>query len=86
MFLRRFASTAAPRCSLPPTIRQLLSSGTNHALGSVTVTGFVKSVRRQKRVAFAAVNDGSSPDGVQAVFDPELAKGCAFIRPLFALC
>lgn len=71
MFLRRFASTAR---QLPPTIHQLLSRETLHDSTSVTVTGFVKSVRRQKRVAFAAVNDGSSPDGLQAVFDPETAR------------
>lgn len=81
MLLRRFASTAR---QLPPTIRQLLSPETVHDSASVIVTGFVKSVRRQKRVAFAAVNDGSSPDGLQAVFDPETARTYALLQ--FRLC
>ncbi|EIN08654.1 asparaginyl-tRNA synthetase [Punctularia strigosozonata HHB-11173 SS5] len=89
--LRRLFSTAttAPgfRSGLPPTIKQLLASpsipvgtGTPPAAAAaaaenVQVHGWIKSVRRQKRVAFAVVSDGSSARGLQAVFrDPELAK------------
>jgi asparaginyl-tRNA synthetase len=75
MLLRRFASTCSARL-LSPNIRQLLANDNpNDAIG-VTITGFVKSLRRQKRVAFAAISDGSSPDGLQAVLEPEVAKAC----------
>ncbi|GBE85334.1 hypothetical protein BKA93DRAFT_735456 [Sparassis latifolia] len=67
MIFRRFLST-----SLPPTIRQLLSS---HVSAPVEVTGWVKSVRRQKNIAFAVISDGSSDRGLQAVFtNTDLAK------------
>jgi asparaginyl-tRNA synthetase len=76
MILRRFACTTAYR-RLPPTIKQLLAN--NDSIGTaVTVSGFVKSVRKQKRVAFAAVSDGTSADVLQAVFQPELAKAYEF--------
>ena len=37
----------------------------------LSVTGWVRSVRQQKRVAFAAVSDGSTVDSLQAVLRPE---------------
>lgn len=59
---------------LAPTIRQLLSSSSE---GSVTVNGWVKSVRRQKNVSFAVISDGSSARGLQVVFgNGDLAKQC----------
>ncbi|KIM91703.1 hypothetical protein PILCRDRAFT_810985 [Piloderma croceum F 1598] len=68
---RRFVSTS----TLPPTIRQLLSSPTSPS-SSVQVNGWIKSVRRQKKLSFAVISDGSSAPGLQAVFvDPSLAKG-----------
>lgn len=46
-----------------------------HANKSITITGLVRSVRKQKKVAFARVADGSTLAHVQAVFhDPTLAK------------
>jgi asparaginyl-tRNA synthetase len=61
---------------LPPTIRQLLSTNIS---STVEVNGWVKSVRRQKRISFAVINDGSSSSGIQAVFnDPVLAKKSVF--------
>ncbi|KAJ4291199.1 asparaginyl-tRNA synthetase [Kalmusia sp. IMI 367209] len=42
---------------------------------TLTLYGFVRSVRRQKRVAFAALGDGSSLQTVQAVLTPEQADG-----------
>jgi asparaginyl-tRNA synthetase len=39
----------------------------------VTLDGFVRTVRKQKRVAFAAIGDGTSLDAVQAVLKPEQA-------------
>ncbi|OCH87612.1 asparaginyl-tRNA synthetase [Obba rivulosa] len=76
MISRRALTTSC----LPPTIRQLLSSRT--ASDPVQVNGWVKSVRRQKKVAFAMISDGSSDKGLQAVFTKvDLAKpltnGCS---------
>ncbi|KAF2481966.1 asparaginyl-tRNA synthetase [Neohortaea acidophila] len=38
---------------------------------NVCVTGWVRTVRKQKRVAFAAVSDGSTVHSIQAVLKPE---------------
>lgn len=41
----------------------------------IKITGLIRSVRKQKKVAFARVADGSTLAGVQAVFpNPALAK------------
>lgn len=45
----------------------------------VTVNGWVRSIRKQKRVAFAAVSDGSTIDSLQAVLKPEDADGYVLI-------
>ncbi|KAI0637016.1 asparaginyl-tRNA synthetase [Trametes polyzona] len=72
MLARRLLSTAP---SLPPTIRQLLASPPLPAAAAIQVNGWVKSIRRQKKVAFAVISDGSSEPGLQAVFtDVTLAK------------
>jgi hypothetical protein len=46
-------------------------------LGSaLTVRGWIKSLRKQKRVAFASIADGSTPGGLQVVVgDPALVDG-----------
>jgi aspartyl/asparaginyl-tRNA synthetase len=77
MLFRRFASTASRR--LPPTIRQLLAQEPDPQT-TLSVTGHIRSIRKQKRVAFAAVNDGSCPEGLQAVLSPDDAH--AFVHSL----
>jgi hypothetical protein len=68
MLLRRFASTS----TLPPTIRQLLSSPQPASQETkVQLSGWIKSVRRQKNVTFAVINDGSCASGLQAVLKPD---------------
>lgn len=42
---------------------------------TITVNGFVRTVRKQKRIAFAAVGDGSSLESLQVVLNPEQADG-----------
>jgi asparaginyl-tRNA synthetase len=64
MIIRRLASTF----KLPPTIRQLLATTNSQYSPIITVSGWIKSVRRQKNVAFAVLTDGSSSQGLQAVF------------------
>jgi asparaginyl-tRNA synthetase len=74
MIWRRFASTATS--SFPPTISQLLVSPPPPS-SRIQVHGWVKSIRRQRRLAFAIITDGSSQNGLQAVFsEPALAKRC----------
>ncbi|KAH9862117.1 hypothetical protein IAQ61_010320 [Plenodomus lingam] len=41
----------------------------------LTINGFVRSVRKQKRIAFAVIGDGSTLQTVQAVLPPQLAEG-----------
>ncbi|KAI8939560.1 hypothetical protein NX059_003324 [Plenodomus lindquistii] len=43
--------------------------------GDLRINGFVRSVRKQKRIAFAAIGDGSTLQTVQAVLPPHLAEG-----------
>jgi asparaginyl-tRNA synthetase len=66
---------------LPPTIKQLLArptyhltqEGTQDALPhNVTVNGWIKSIRKQKRVSFATVSDGSTATGLQAVLQTSI--------------
>ncbi|KAF9236681.1 hypothetical protein BU15DRAFT_89065 [Melanogaster broomeanus] len=66
MFPKRFASTSA--WTLPQTIRQILSSG-QQPTNKVDIHGWVRSVRRQKNVTFAVINDGSCALGLQAVLN-----------------
>ncbi|KAJ7832926.1 asparaginyl-tRNA synthetase [Mycena leptocephala] len=65
-------SNVASRFRLPPTIRQILSSP--DVGETVAVTGWVKSIRKQKRIAFGVLSDGSSAVGLQAVFDERLVE------------
>ncbi|KAJ2083824.1 asparaginyl-tRNA synthetase [Coemansia sp. RSA 988] len=65
---------------LPPTLKTVIDLGVTGA--DVKVTGWVRSVRVQKRVAFAEVSDGSMPQGIQIVMsDPNMANkmstGCS---------
>ncbi|KIK61601.1 hypothetical protein GYMLUDRAFT_42614 [Collybiopsis luxurians FD-317 M1] len=56
---------------LPKTVKQLLkASATSDSLTPTraTVTGHIRSIRRQKHVTFALIEDGSSSAGLQAVF------------------
>ncbi|KAF8964098.1 hypothetical protein BDZ97DRAFT_1660824 [Flammula alnicola] len=82
MILRRLASTAVAATSttkfaLSPTIRQLLECPPASE-PTATVSGWIKSIRKQKNVSFAVITDGSSAKGLQAVLlkgkDDELLR------------
>ncbi|KAJ2511755.1 asparaginyl-tRNA synthetase [Coemansia sp. RSA 2049] len=62
------------KLGLVPTLQRIIKTG---ALGSeVTVSGWVRSVRVQKRISFAEVSDGSTPRGIQIIMDdPHMAAG-----------
>ena len=61
---------------LPALIRTVAATGTPGA--AATVSGWVRSVRRQKAVAFVDLADGSSGGGMQVVVEGgELPAGVA---------
>ena len=67
---REETSKKAATLLRPPQDMPVLSAG-----DTLKVNGFISSVRKQKRVAFAAVSDGSTLDTLQAVLTPEQAEG-----------
>ncbi|KIM21318.1 hypothetical protein M408DRAFT_333518 [Serendipita vermifera MAFF 305830] len=78
---RTFASCSTRRnYSLPRTLRQVIETASENgsSTSNIEVNGWIKSVRRQKNVAFAQLSDGTTVDGrgLQIVFeDPTLADG-----------
>jgi asparaginyl-tRNA synthetase len=46
----------------------------NGDASQVSVNGWIRSVRKQKQVAFATVNDGSTLKGIQAILDTDQAE------------
>jgi len=78
--------TCRPRCTStfrPSTIAELLRPSADSPSARqppldgaiLTVNGYVRTVRKQKRIAFAAIGDGSTLRTVQAVLPPQLAEG-----------
>ncbi|CAO3645540.1 unnamed protein product [Mucor hiemalis] len=66
---RHYATTTKPL--LPnKTIKTLLKENATN----VAVRGWVRSVRKQKQVCFATVNDGSNLKGIQAILTEEEAE------------
>ncbi|KAI5204119.1 asparaginyl-tRNA synthetase [Aureobasidium subglaciale] len=60
----------------PANIASLLKTSaenTEESSPEVEVNGYVRTIRKQKRIAFAAVGDGSSLQPVQAVLTPDQA-------------
>ncbi|KAJ1968989.1 asparaginyl-tRNA synthetase [Dispira parvispora] len=71
---------ATPDRSLPvslpvPTIRRVLAS--RQVGDSVDVSGWVRSVRRQKARAFIELCDGSSLEGIQIVLESNILTQCS---------
>ena len=48
---------------------------TEAAEDEIEVRGWIRSIRKQKRVVFAAIGDGSTIDSLQAVLRPEDGEG-----------
>lgn len=75
---RRFHSNVseAGETSQAPHARARHSQILNQNISSsIKVDGLIRSVRKQKKIAFARLNDGSTLEPIQAVFpDPDLAK------------
>jgi asparaginyl-tRNA synthetase len=51
---------------------------------NITVNGFVRSVRKQKNIAFVALGDGTTSKSLQIVLSPDLASGYVSMRSLAA--
>lgn len=70
----RYSSTAVQKSKNIASLLQR-SAGSEAATSTeIEVDGFVRTIRKQKRVAFAAVSDGSSSQPVQAVLNPDQAE------------
>jgi hypothetical protein len=61
------------RQSLPKTIKAILNEKVP-AETTVSINGWIRSVRSQKNVSFANVNDGSNLKGIQAILNSDQAK------------
>lgn len=70
--VRHYTKAAPATKSLLPnkTIKTLLKEDAVN----VAVRGWVRSVRKQKQVCFATVNDGSNLKGIQAILNEEEAE------------
>nr|GAT43597.1 asparaginyl-tRNA synthetase [Mycena chlorophos] len=68
--LRHYSTST--RFRLPPTIHEVLQ--TTPVGQPVSLTAWVKSIRKQKRIAFGVLSDGSSAAGLQAVFHDDLRE------------
>jgi len=66
---RRNASSAAKGSSRGTSIATILAR--DAPIEDAEVHGWVRSVRKQKKIAFAALGDGSTLDSLQAVLKPE---------------
>lgn len=68
--------------NLPQTINQIFSrqipSAEAQESEPITVHGWIKSVRKQKRFAFAEIRDGTTSKPLQAVLSAELARPLVF--------
>jgi aspartyl/asparaginyl-tRNA synthetase len=73
MSLPHHLVSARSLTQLGRTIRQVLTLKSSEE--TIHVHGWVKSIRVQKRIAFAMVHDGTTPKGLQVVFrNPADAK------------
>ncbi|KAJ5805412.1 uncharacterized protein N7503_003014 [Penicillium pulvis] len=81
---RRAFATSVARLNQNPTAKsrvlrcaQILQSGKGAPCSledqEIKVNGFIRSLRKQKKIAFAGVSDGSTVELVQALMKPELA-------------
>jgi hypothetical protein len=66
---RRLYHSSGPLCL---TVAKLLNSPPS--IGSVTVNGFIRSIRNQKQRSFAVIGDGTSLEPLQALLTPDQAQ------------
>jgi len=71
--LRRCSQSIAKRASIQEHLSRIPESGPVPN-NSVQLNAWIKSIRRQKHVAFINLSDGSSPDSIQAVIPNSLLE------------
>ena len=62
---------------LRPLLKEVVGKGVQSQ--RVDISGWVKSVRIQKKMGFALVNDGSTQHGLQILGPPDLLRGCCHL-------
>jgi hypothetical protein len=74
--LRRYSSSTSKQLSIASLLypQDTPSGSTKSSHNPVTVQGFIRSIRRQKNIAFVALGDGTTLKSLQVVLNPELAK------------
>lgn len=68
----RWSSTTQKPASIASLLKSSAETNDDTA-PEIEVNGYVRTIRKQKRIAFAAVGDGSSLQPVQAVLTPDQA-------------
>lgn len=68
----RWSSTIQKPANIAALLRSSVEN-TDESTPKIEVNGYVRTIRKQKRIAFAAVGDGSSLQPVQAVLTPDQA-------------
>ena len=64
-----------PRRWLSQRIHRLLQPESTADGSNVTVSGFIRTLRKQKKIAFVALGDGSTLQPLQVVLQPEQCQG-----------
>ena len=62
--------------SADPNIATLIKTPPKDSRELITAKGWVRTVRKQKRMTFVEIGDGSTPETLQAVLNPLQAEGC----------
>ena len=74
LFKRGFSKSARSELDIASVVA-LARSDTIREGRKVVVKGSVRTIRNQKRIAFAKIGDGSTTEELQAILDPSQAKG-----------
>jgi asparaginyl-tRNA synthetase len=69
----RLASTQHKPANIATLLKSAAES-TQSGSPEIQVKGYVRTIRKQKRIAFAAIEDGSSLQPIQAVLTPDQAQ------------
>ena len=64
------------KSALAPAAAESLTSRDAASSDPITLNGWIRSCRRQKNIAFAVLNDGSTVKGIQVVLPKGMDAGC----------
>ena len=84
-------TTTTPSSSSSVSPRRVKTSDAKVSEEQVSIKGWVRTVRKQKTLAFVEVNDGSSMSGIQCVLpfddvDEDTVKGKRIVKVLSFIC